>query len=162
MQPPTLQKEFPQVSFLGIYRTTTPPNNFLAATLLWSYSCKKCNKPLLQIGGTKILDEKRFIKNFFKVNKINNSGVVRIYQIMSKLQTINQTSAVKLLANTAVLWIVTSNFEPAEHFYISHFACHLRYIIIDHSWKLLTIKINRMTRSEKMMENKNQIDIKFW
>ena len=80
------------------------------------------------------MDEKRFIKNFFKVNEINNSGVMRINQITSKLLNINQTSAVKLLANTAIVWIVTSNFEHAEHFYISHFTCHLRYyIIIDHS-----------------------------
>ena len=35
------KKELPQVSFLGIYRTTTLPHNFWAATLLWSYSCKK-------------------------------------------------------------------------------------------------------------------------
>ena len=36
-----LQKELLQVSFLGIYRTTTLPNNFWATELLWSYSCKK-------------------------------------------------------------------------------------------------------------------------
>ena len=36
-----LQKELLQVSFLGIYRTTTLPNNFWATALLWSYSCKK-------------------------------------------------------------------------------------------------------------------------
>ena len=28
-------------NFLGIYRAATLPNNFRAATLLWSYSCKK-------------------------------------------------------------------------------------------------------------------------
>ena len=41
LQLPKLEKEPPQVSFLGIYRTTTLPHNFWTATLLWSYSCKK-------------------------------------------------------------------------------------------------------------------------
>ena len=36
-----LQKKLPQVSFLGISRTTTILHNFWAAILLWSYSCKK-------------------------------------------------------------------------------------------------------------------------
>ena len=35
------KKKLLQVSFLCIYRTTTLPNSFLAAALLWSYSCKK-------------------------------------------------------------------------------------------------------------------------
>ena len=40
--PPPLQKEMLQVSFLGIYRTNTVPNNFWGgATLLLSNSCKK-------------------------------------------------------------------------------------------------------------------------
>ena len=41
LQSPTLQKELPQVSFLGVYRTTTLPHNFWKTALLWSYSCKK-------------------------------------------------------------------------------------------------------------------------
>ena len=41
LQPSPLSKELSQVSFLGIYRTATLPNNFWVATLLWSYSCKK-------------------------------------------------------------------------------------------------------------------------
>ena len=46
---------------------------------------KKCNKPLLQKSETKIFDQKRFMKNLFKVNEKNKSGVLRINQIMSKL-----------------------------------------------------------------------------
>ena len=62
LQPPALQKELPQVNFLGIYRTTTPPHNF------WTTNCyevtiiKKCNKPLLQKTKTKIFNLKRSIK----------------------------------------------------------------------------------------------------
>ena len=48
LQPPTLQKEQLQVSFLCIFRTTTLPYNFGAATLPWSYSCEKYDDPLLQ------------------------------------------------------------------------------------------------------------------
>ena len=51
---------------------------------------KKCNKPLLQKKETKILDQKRFIKNLFKVNEKNKSGVLRINQIMSKLLTLSK------------------------------------------------------------------------
>ena len=59
-----MQKELSQVTFLGIYRTTTLTNKFWAATLLWSYSCKKCNKPLLQQIEAKIFDQKRFMIMF--------------------------------------------------------------------------------------------------
>ena len=34
LQPTTLQNQPSQVSFLGIFRATTPPHNFLAATFL--------------------------------------------------------------------------------------------------------------------------------
>ena len=34
LQPTTLQKQPSQVSFPGIFRTTTPPHNYLAATFL--------------------------------------------------------------------------------------------------------------------------------
>ena len=44
-----------------------------------------------------------------------------------------------MLANTAVVCIVTFYFEHAEHFHISHFTNHLKhYITVDHIWKLLT------------------------
>ena len=50
----TLQKELPQVSFLGIFRTTAPLYNFLAATYLL------------------------FIKNLFKVKRKKILGVLRV------------------------------------------------------------------------------------
>ena len=80
-----MQKKLLQLSFLGIYRAATLPNN------LWQLHCyevtlvKKCNKTLLQKSETKVFDQKRFIKNLLKVNEKNNSGISRINQIMSKL-----------------------------------------------------------------------------
>ena len=53
---------------------------------------KKCNKLLLQKSETKIFDLKRFIENFFKGNEKNNSDVLRINQIMSKLLTLGKRS----------------------------------------------------------------------
>ena len=67
-----------QVSFLGIYRITKLSNN------LWRLHCygvtlvKKCNKALLHISETKISDQKRYIKDLFKVNWGNNLGVLGI------------------------------------------------------------------------------------
>ena len=49
---------------------------------------KKCNKPLLHKTGTKIFDQKKFIKNLLKVNEKNKSGILRINQIMSNLLTL--------------------------------------------------------------------------
>ena len=49
---------------------------------------KKSNKLLLQKSETNIFDQKIFIKNLFKVNGKNKSGVLRINQIMSKLLTL--------------------------------------------------------------------------
>ena len=50
---------------------------------------KECNKPLLlQESEAKIFDQKRFIKNLFEVNEKNNSGVLRINQIMSEMLTL--------------------------------------------------------------------------
>ena len=65
---------------------------------------KKCNKPLLQKSETKVFDQKRFIKNLLKVSEKNNSGVLRINQIMSKLLI-------------------------AENFHILHCTNHLRHFI---------------------------------
>ena len=49
-----------------------------------------------------------------------------------------RTLAAKLLANTAVVFLITLYFEHAEHFHISHFTNHLRHFIItDHKRKLL-------------------------
>ena len=44
---------------------------------------KKCNKPLRTTKKTerKIFDQKRFMKNLFKVSEKNKSGVLRINQI---------------------------------------------------------------------------------
>ena len=60
--------------------------------LLRSYSSKNDNKPLLQISETNIFDHKRFIKILFKVNEKNNSGVMGINQIRSKLLTLKKRS----------------------------------------------------------------------
>ena len=49
---------------------------------------KMCNKSILQKSETKIFNQKRFIKNLFKVNAKNRSNVLRINQIMSKLLTL--------------------------------------------------------------------------
>ena len=46
---------------------------------------KTCNKPLLQKSETKIFDQKILIKNLFKLKEKNNSGVLRIKQILFKL-----------------------------------------------------------------------------
>ena len=68
-----------------------------------------------------------------KVSEKNNLGVLRINHIMLKFANIKQTFAVKLLANTAAVWIFTLYYEHAEHFHISHFTNHLRhFILIDH------------------------------
>ena len=48
----------------------------------------------------------------------------------SYIANIKRTFAVKLLANTAVVCMVTLHFEHAEHFHISRFANHLRHFII--------------------------------
>ena len=88
LYPPALQQELLQVSFLGIYRTTKVPNNF------WRLHCygvtlvKKCNKQQLQISETNNFDQTRYIKDLFKVNEKNNSGVLGINQIMSTLLTL--------------------------------------------------------------------------
>ena len=64
MQPPTLEKELLQVSFLGIHRTTKLPNNFRCLHCDGVTLVKKCNKPLLQISETKICDQKIFVRLF--------------------------------------------------------------------------------------------------
>ena len=51
---------------------------------------KKSNIPLLQKSETKIFDQETFIKNLFKVNERNNSGVLRINQILSKLLALSK------------------------------------------------------------------------
>ena len=56
------KKELLQVSFFGIYRAATLANNFWAATLLWSYSHEKSNKPLLQKSETKVFDQQKIYK----------------------------------------------------------------------------------------------------
>ena len=68
---------------VGIYRTT----NHIIFGRLYCYEVifvKKCNKLLLQKSGAKIFDQKRFMKNLFKVNEKNNSGVLRINEIKSE------------------------------------------------------------------------------
>ena len=81
--------------------------------------CYEVTLKSLQKSETKIFDQKRFIKNLFKVNEKNNLGVLRIYLIMCKLLTLNKR--LQFFAS------------------ISLFTNHLRhYIIIDHKWKLST------------------------
>ena len=66
--PVSCRKELPQISFLCIPRTTTVPQTFLAATLLWSYSCKK----VYSIAITKkIFKQKGFYKKLFQTNEKN-------------------------------------------------------------------------------------------
>ena len=89
LKTPPLQKERPQVSFLCIYRTTAHPNNFRLVHCYEVTPVKKCNKPLLQKSEIKIFDQKRFIKNLFKVKEKNNSGVLKINHIMCKLLTLS-------------------------------------------------------------------------
>ena len=51
----------------------------------------------------------------------------------AQIANIKQMSAIKSLANTAVVCIATVYFEHAERFHISCFTNHLRhFIIIDH------------------------------
>ena len=79
-----------QVSFLCINRKTTLSNNFTCLHCYGVTLVKKCNKPLLQINETKILDQRRFIKDLFKVNEKNNLDVLGINQIMSKFITLSK------------------------------------------------------------------------
>ena len=90
LQPPTLQKELLQVSFLDIYRTTKLPNNFGCLHCYEVTLVKKCNNPLLQLSQTKIFDQKRSIKDLFKANEKNNPDVLGINQIMSQLVTLSK------------------------------------------------------------------------
>ena len=66
-------------------------HNFSAVTLLWSYSYKKSlinhyHKKVKQRFSTK----NWFLKRFFKVKENNNSGVLRLNQMMSKLLIIRK------------------------------------------------------------------------
>ena len=90
LQPPPLQKELPEVTFLAIYRTTTLQNNLGGLHCYEVALVKNCNKPLLQKSETNIFDQKRFVKNLFKVNDKNNPGVLRINQITSKSLTLSK------------------------------------------------------------------------
>ena len=69
--PVNCRKELPQVSFLCIPRTTTVPQTFLAATLLWSYSCKKEYSITIT---KKIFKQKRFYKKLFQTNQKKKLG----------------------------------------------------------------------------------------
>ena len=84
LQPTTLQNQPSQVSFQGIFRATTPPHIFFAATFLL------------------------FVMNLFEVKR---RKLGRFESLMF---------AVELLANSAVVCIVTLCFEHAQQFYISH------------------------------------------
>ena len=88
MQPLTLQKELSQVSFLGIYRTTTLHIIFEQLHCYEITPLKKCNNPVLQKSETNIFEKKRYMKNLFKVNEKNKLCVLRRNQIMSKLLTL--------------------------------------------------------------------------
>ena len=80
----TLQNQLLQVSFLGTFRVTTPPQNFFAATFLL------------------------FVMNLFEMKR-------------KKLESFEILMfAVELLANLAVVCIVTLCFEHAQHFNNSH------------------------------------------
>ena len=57
-----MQKELLQLSFLGIYRAATLPNNFRAANCYEVTHVKKCYKLPLQKSETKILDQKQIYK----------------------------------------------------------------------------------------------------
>ena len=62
----------------------------------WLPSCevtlvKKRHKPILQKSETKVFDQKRFIQNLFKANEKNDSGVLRINQIISKSLTLSES-----------------------------------------------------------------------
>ena len=86
LQPPPLQKELLQFSFLGIYKTATLHQIIFGWLHCYEVTLvEKCNKPLLQKRETKVFDQKRFANNLLKVSEKNNSGVLRINQIMSKL-----------------------------------------------------------------------------
>ena len=104
------------VSFLGIQRTTKLPNNF------WYLHCygvtlvKKCNKPLLQIRETKIFDQKRFIKDLFKVNEKDNSGVLGINQTMSNLLTLSKRFQLNYQQITAVVCMGVQKIAPEKNF----------------------------------------------
>ena len=76
-----------------------------------------------------IFDENRFIKNLFKVNEKNNSGVLRINQIIYELITLSKGLQLNCYQIATVVSIVTLYFEHAEYF-----TYHVRnYIILNHS-----------------------------
>ena len=127
LYPPALQQELLQVSFLGIYRTTKVPNNF------WRLHCygvtlvKKCNKQQLQISETNNFDQTRYIKDLFKVNEKNNSGVLGINQIMSTLLTLIKRFQLNCYQITAVVCIVALylNMPSILAYHILHITCSI-------------------------------------
>ena len=70
LQPTTLQNQPSQVSFLGIFRATTPPHNFLAATFLLFVM------NLFEVKRRKL---GRFESLMFAVELLANSAVVCSY-----------------------------------------------------------------------------------
>ena len=60
-----MKKELPRVSFVGIYRITTLHNNFWWGHCYEETFVKKCNKLLQQVSETKIIEQEKFLKNFF-------------------------------------------------------------------------------------------------
>ena len=77
---------------------------------------KKCNKPLLQKIETKILDQKRFMKNLFKVNEKNKPVVLRINQTMSKLLTLTKRWIATKFSSCLHCYIIFWTYQSFLHF----------------------------------------------
>ena len=88
-----------QVSFLGIFRATTPPHKFLVATFLL------------------------FVMNLLEVKR----------RKLGRLESL--MFAVELLANSAVVFIVTLCFKHAQQFHISLEVLYNNWLLL----KLLTM-----------------------
>ena len=68
-----------------------------------------------------------------------------------------RTLAAKLLANTAVVFLITLYFEHVEHFHISRFTNHLRHFIINESCYVLLLIFYRVLLNYVMfMSNSNE------
>ena len=70
LQPTALQNQPSQVGFLGIFRATTPPHNFLAATFLLF---------LMNLFEVKRRKLRRLESLMFTVETLANSAVVSIF-----------------------------------------------------------------------------------
>ena len=105
----------------------TIPNNFGRLHCYGVTLVNKFNKLLLQTNETKIFGQKRFIKDLFKVNEKNNSGVWA-FQIMSKFLTLSkhfQLNCYSCLHCYLIFWTCRA---------FSHFTFYISLEVLYYNW----------------------------